>query len=189
MRCIYIHRDERCEVESGNIFLCPFHRRSTERAGLERMWAIIRDIVLLIAETTNGSLCYHCGRTFERDMICIDHFPHPKKDIHTEAMWCIDDYVPSCQRCNTPGSKERLRSARRKTLLPWQAAYMENRIALKTGIEELGGTRDSMRASGIRLPPIHEHIEVLARALSPLHAGEPQHLNRQQNDAEDMETD
>ena len=187
MRCIYICRDERCDVESGKVFLCPYHRKHTGRAGLERMWAIIRDIVLIIADTGSGHLCYHCGGRFGRESICIDHFPRPKKYIESEEMWSLENYVPSCMRCNTPGSKERTRSLRRKTLLPWQAAYIESRNALLQGIQDLTPTRDGMRDKGIRLPPIHEHIQLLAVALVPLQAGEPHHAASEQDDAEHME--
>jgi len=187
MRCLFVHREERCETDSGDLFICPFHRRSGTRPALERMWEIIRDIVLIIADTGNGHLCYHCGKTFPREAICIDHFPHTKDSIRSEPMWRLMNYVPSCQRCNTSGSKERQRSIRRKTLLPWQLAYCESRFALGKGIEELGANRDGLRDKGIRLPPIHEHIELLAIALVPLHAGQPEHLTAEQQDQDAME--
>lgn len=167
MRCVFHVHGKGCEEESGDSFLCDGHRRTESAAALDRIWSTVRDIILAIAETPHHTfVCYHCGLDFEREQICVDHFPRGRRGVHCSEMWTITNMVASCQQCNTSGSPHRSRSLKRKTLRPLQEDFVEKRDALATSIEELFETRRGLLERGVKVPLIHEHIELVAQSLA-----------------------
>lgn len=167
MKCIYTKNAERCEAECGKGFLCDFHRRTSTGPALTRLWGHVRGIVLSIAQTPSHEfVCYHCGDSFPREEICVDHFPRGRRSQHAVEMWDFENLVPSCQACNTSGNANRARSMRRKTLRPLQDHYVDSRRRLIDAIDELHATRVRLAEKGNKMPPIHEHVLLIAESLS-----------------------
>lgn len=59
-----------------------------------------------------GYICFHCKRRFEKDCICLDHFPKVRGGLRSAFMFNLENLAPSCKACNTSGSKERSNSLR-----------------------------------------------------------------------------
>lgn len=83
----------------GTKTLCDFCTKHATQ-GLKR-----RAIQLWHETVCTSSKCYHCERYFPVDMICGDHFI--TKGSRPDLKYDIRNGVPTCQECNTSGSKYR----------------------------------------------------------------------------------
>lgn len=167
MRCIVINNRKGCEEESGDEFVCDGCRKYASDYILNEAWKTVREIMLALACTPwEKFICYHCGEEHERERIAVDHFPKTRKGIRCREMWNIFNLVPSDQACNTSGNAHRSASMRGK-YTPLQQFFIDSVKALRKGIDDLFLTRQQMKADGVKtLPPIHEHILIIARSVS-----------------------
>ena len=92
MNCISCHN-------IGNSVLCGFCAKHATKGMHKRANSIWHELVV------QSDQCWHCGRTFPRDMLCGDHLI--TKGSRPDLRYDIRVGVSCCKECNTSGSKYR----------------------------------------------------------------------------------
>lgn len=77
--------------------------RKREAKKLHDAW---REAVIEKGREGERYRCFHCKKPFDRDQICADHWPRTKGNS-PHLRYDVDNGQPSCQTCNTSGSRHR----------------------------------------------------------------------------------